>query len=140
MASHAEVPKYRILIRTVVMRRIADEDVALSDGTTIPKDYQMAVASTARLRDPSVYPDPDTFGPYRFLNPRQTAPIKETYAQATAPSPVTWDGRLGTHACPGRNLVVRRSRLFFVIFCYSMIFSCGVMCATAIAFWHFLCF
>lgn len=54
---------------------------------------------------------PDTFDPYRFLTLRQTAPDKETYAQATTPSPDHMGWGLGKHACPGRNLVLTEIKI-----------------------------
>lgn len=44
-----------------VMRRLT-----LSDGTVLPKGARLMVA--ARLRDPEIYPSPDTFVATRFLD------------------------------------------------------------------------
>lgn len=69
----------------VAMRRFAQEDVTLSDGTVLPKG-SISVLTTEAMRDPTIYPDPETFDAYRFLKLRET-PGYETMAQAVSTTP-----------------------------------------------------
>jgi cytochrome P450 len=82
------------------MRRLALEDIKLSDGTLIPKGSSLLVSSH-KMWDPDVYPNPETFDPYRFLRLRDT-PGHETSAQLVSPSPEHLGFGYGKHACPGR--------------------------------------
>lgn len=82
------------------MKRLAEEDIKLSDGTIIPKGETIFVSGN-RMWDPTVYPDPMTFDPYRFLKLRET-PGHETSAQLVSPSVEHMAFGYGKHACPGR--------------------------------------
>lgn len=82
------------------MRRLAQEEIKLSDGTVIPKGAFLVV-SNDRMWDPNTYSDPETFDPYRFLKLRETAG-HETSAQLVSPSPEHMAFGFGRHACPGR--------------------------------------
>ncbi|KAI1465550.1 uncharacterized protein F4812DRAFT_461864 [Daldinia caldariorum] len=64
---------HRIHTRDIAtMRRVADENIQLSDGTVIPKGAFSIVLLNC-FKDPSVYPDPEVFKPRRFLEmPQQT--------------------------------------------------------------------
>ena len=82
------------------MRRLAEEDIKLSDGTIIPKGETIFVSSN-RMWDPTVYDEPTTFDPYRFLKLREI-PGRETSSQLVSPSPEHMAFGFGKHACPGR--------------------------------------
>ncbi|GFF24895.1 aldehyde reductase 1 [Aspergillus lentulus] len=82
------------------MRRLALKDIKLSDGTLIPKGSSLLVSSH-KMWDPDVYPNPETFDPYRFMRLRET-PGHETSAQLVSPSPEHLGFGYGKHACPGR--------------------------------------
>ncbi|RHZ62804.1 putative cytochrome P450 monooxygenase [Aspergillus thermomutatus] len=87
-------------INIASMRRVAQDDIKLSDGTLIPKGSDILVSSH-KMWDPAVYPNPETFDPYRFLRLRET-PGHETSAQLVSPSPEHLGFGYGKHACPGR--------------------------------------
>jgi cytochrome P450 len=82
------------------MRRFAEKKVILSDGTVIPKS-SILLMSSENMWDEAIYPNPQTFDPYRFLKLRET-PGHETSAQLVSPSPEHMGFGLGKHACPGR--------------------------------------
>jgi cytochrome P450 len=60
--------------------------------------------------DPSIYPNPDKFDPYRFINLRQV-PGYETVAQTVSPSPEHMGFGLGKHACPGRFFAINEVKI-----------------------------
>ncbi|KAL4919607.1 cytochrome P450 [Aspergillus aurantiobrunneus] len=82
------------------MRRLVTKDIQLSDGTLLQKGTTIMVSGDG-TRDPSVYPNPETFDAYRFLKLRET-PGHETSAQLVSPSPEHLGFGYGNHACPGR--------------------------------------
>ncbi|GLB06074.1 hypothetical protein AtubIFM57258_001370 [Aspergillus tubingensis] len=95
------------------MRRFAQEDVTLSDGTVLPKGTISVLTSESNW-DPTIYPEPETFDAYRFLKLRET-PGFETVAQAVTTSPQHLAFGLGKHACPGRYFAIA---LLKIILCH----------------------
>lgn len=87
-------------IKIVSMRRGATADIKLSDGTRIPKGSSVMVSSH-QMWDPSIYPNPETFDPYRFLKMRET-PGNESTCQLVSLFPEHFGFGFGKHACPGR--------------------------------------
>lgn len=69
----------------------ADEDVTYKD-MTIPKGSLLMPAIWGSLHDPKVHPDPETFNPDRFLEPRNE------------PDPADHAFGYGRRICPGRFL------------------------------------
>ncbi|GLA07505.1 hypothetical protein AnigIFM60653_008736 [Aspergillus niger] len=100
----------------VAMRRFAQEDVTLSDGIVLPKG-SISVLTTEAMRDPNIYPDPETFDAYRFLKLRET-PGYETMAQAVSTTPQHLAFGLGKHACPGRFFAIA---LLKIILCHILL-------------------
>ena len=84
----------------VSMRRVAEENIQLHDGTQIPRGASIMV-SQDQLWDNSMYPNSETFDGYRFLKMRQV-PGHESSAQLVATSPQHLGFGHGKHACPGR--------------------------------------
>ncbi|GFN19071.1 cytochrome P450 [Aspergillus tubingensis] len=91
------------------MRRFAQEDVTLSDGTVLPKGTISVLTSESNW-DPTIYPEPETFDAYRFLKLRET-PGFETVAQAVTTSPQHLAFGLGKHACPGRFFAIALNKI-----------------------------
>ncbi|KAJ5991634.1 hypothetical protein N7499_004048 [Penicillium canescens] len=87
-------------LNIATLRRIAEEDVELSDGTKIAKGTSLFIP-TDWMRDANFYENPETFDPYRFLKQRQI-PGGETRAQLIVPAAEHMGFGLGIHACPGR--------------------------------------
>lgn len=90
------------------MFRQALVNITLSDGTKVPKGHKVAV-STDRMRDPSVYENPDVFDGYRFFRMRATE-------QGAASQLVTTSvNHLGfghdEHGCPGRFFAASEAKI-----------------------------
>ena len=88
--------------------RLAIKEGVLSDGTIVPPGWTVAVLSRAVHRDPSIYPNPDTFDPFRFAKLRKEADSDVKYGFATLDNSHLVFG-VGRHACPGRFLYVTLS-------------------------------
>jgi hypothetical protein len=78
----------------------------LSDGTIIPPGWTVALLNSEVHRDPSVYPNPNTFDPFRFAKLRMETDSDVKYGFATLDNDYLLFG-LGRHACPGRFLCVK---------------------------------
>ncbi|PKY01127.1 cytochrome P450 [Aspergillus campestris IBT 28561] len=91
------------------MRRLVQEKVTLSDGTVLPKGSHILV-STNSMWDESVYPNAETYDPYRFLRLREV-PGHETSAQCVSPSPDHMAFGYGKHACPGRFFAINEVKI-----------------------------
>ena len=82
------------------MKRIAQDDVTLSNGARVRKNGKIAV-SMHGCWDPDVYENPEKWDGYRFLRLRDT-PGREHTAQLVSTSPNHLGFGHGEHACPGR--------------------------------------
>ncbi|OAA57981.1 ent-kaurene oxidase [Niveomyces insectorum RCEF 264] len=98
-------------------RRFTLKALTLQDGTHIPAGCLIEAANKAVLMDPQLYPDPETFDPYRFVRLRTT----------DAPDPLQFKNReqyqfvsvtkenmsfgFGRHACPGRFFAANEIKL-----------------------------
>jgi hypothetical protein len=85
--------------------RLTMKEGVLSDGTIVPPGWTVAVVSRTVHRDPSVYPNPDTFDPFRFSKLRMEADSDVKYGFTTLDKDYILFG-VGRHACPGRFLCV----------------------------------
>ncbi|EED16415.1 cytochrome P450, putative [Talaromyces stipitatus ATCC 10500] len=94
------------------MRRLALDEVKLSDDTVIPKNSQICVSSL-KLWDSEVYENPDKFDGYRFYKMREQAE-GQTKAQlvTTAPEYLAWGH--GKHACPGRFFAANEVKIVLI--------------------------
>ncbi|GME64545.1 Cytochrome P450 [Neofusicoccum parvum] len=89
--------------------RMAKKTITLSDGTVIPKNAYMSVGPTP-MGDPSVWPNPDTFDPYRFLKLRNLPGNENRYQAVTTSCDITVFGH-GAHSCPGRFFAMNEMKL-----------------------------
>lgn len=94
------------------MRRVASEDVMLSDGTRVSKGSSIAVTSR-RLWDKNIYAEPDKWDGYRFYKMRSD-PDKQAGAQlvATSDNFLAWGH--GKHACPGRFFASNEVKIILI--------------------------
>jgi cytochrome P450 len=54
----------------VRFNRVVLKPITLKDGSVIPKGYTIEAPYAAFVNYPQLYPDPDVFDPYRFVNLR----------------------------------------------------------------------
>lgn len=94
------------------MRRIADANVKLSDGTVIPKNSQICVTSRS-MWDSDVHENPAVFDGYRFYNMRQEAEGKNK-AQLVTTGPDHLAFGHGKHACPGRFFAANEVKIVLI--------------------------
>ena len=94
------------------MRRIALDDVKLSDGTVIPKKSQVCVTAR-RMWDGETHENPDKFNPYRFYNMRQEAE-NHTKAQLVMTGPDHLAFGHGNQACPGRFFAANEIKIILI--------------------------
>ena len=80
---------------------MATSDVILSDGLHIPKGTHIAFSAISIYCDPSIYPSPDEFQPFRFSDLRSLPENANKYQFVTTGKDSLAFGH-GTHACPGR--------------------------------------
>ncbi|KIJ41481.1 hypothetical protein M422DRAFT_255386 [Sphaerobolus stellatus SS14] len=88
-------------IGCVTMNRMALKEFTFSDGTRIPEGAIVSVASAPSHLNQEIYPNPDTFDPFRF------AKIREEEGQGASNQFVATSNDYvafghGKHACPGR--------------------------------------
>ncbi|KAI1776976.1 cytochrome P450 [Hypoxylon cercidicola] len=98
-------------------QRYVSKPVTLSDGTHLPAGYMIETAHALAVQDPSVYQNPETFDPRRFLNLRNgTAEDllkyknKEQHQFVTVTKDFMHFG-YGRHACPGRFFAANEIKL-----------------------------
>ncbi|KAH6843331.1 cytochrome P450 [Chaetomium sp. MPI-CAGE-AT-0009] len=96
----------------VSMRRIASENIRLSDGTFVPKNGGLAV-SAQRMWDPKTYDNPDKWDGRRFLRMRET-PGQENTAQLVSTGPEHLGFGHGQHACPGRFFASNEAKVVLI--------------------------
>lgn len=81
------------------MNRLVKRKTELSDGTILPKGARFLVVSS--YMDPNVFPEPEKFDAYRFLNKR-SEPGMQNSSQHVSLSSEHMGFGYGEHACPGR--------------------------------------
>lgn len=96
----------------VSMRRMALENLKLSDGTTIRKNQYLAV-SAHNMWNPEIYQNPGEWDGYRFYNMRDI-PGRQNAAQLVATSPEHLGFGHGQHACPGRFFAANEVKVALV--------------------------
>ena len=95
------------------MRRIATEDIILSDGTILPKGDMVAV-SLHNQWDSKVHDRPSEWDGRRFLRMRETVPGKDKLAQLVSTSQEHLAFGHGQHACPGRFFAANEIKIALI--------------------------
>lgn len=105
------------------MARKAMQTTILSDGLVIPKGVTVAIPQFAVNRDPDMFPDPETFKPFRFVNTRNETKKGSSSADMTASSEsfesitgIGVDFGRGRAACPGRYFASWCMKVFLARF------------------------
>ncbi|OQD60165.1 hypothetical protein PENPOL_c027G03353 [Penicillium polonicum] len=94
------------------MNRLALKQIALSDGTVIPKGANMFV-SMKILEDDTIYPNAATYDGYRFCNKRKQ-PGNEHKHQFVATTSEHFVFGHGVHACPGRFFAANETKIMLL--------------------------
>ncbi|KAI1840683.1 hypothetical protein JX266_013090 [Neoarthrinium moseri] len=97
-------------INRVFNKRAVLKDISLSNGITLPQGSFVAISSNS-MRDPNIYPSPDDFNAYRFI---ERAEEKSDVARLCGFSSVSIDHTgfgFGKHACPGRTYVTKELKI-----------------------------
>ena len=92
------------------MRRVATQDMELSNGIRIPKGGTLAV-STHNMWDANLHKNPDSWDGYRFLRMRET---QQTAAQLVTTTPEHLGFGHGKHACPGRFFAANEVKIALI--------------------------
>ncbi|GJC78837.1 cytochrome P450 monooxygenase eqxH [Colletotrichum liriopes] len=87
-------------ITSAIMNRVATRPVTLPNGLLLQKG-ESCVGDIGKMYDPSIYPDPEAFDAYRFVNMRGDAKL-DSQAHLVSTSPAHLGFGHGQHACPGR--------------------------------------
>ncbi|KAK2034762.1 cytochrome P450 [Colletotrichum zoysiae] len=87
-------------VTNAMMSRMATRPVTLPNGLRLQKGENL-LGDIAMMYDPVIYPDPEVFDPYRFLNMRGDAKL-DGQAQLVSTSPQHLGFGHGLHACLGR--------------------------------------
>ena len=85
---------------SISMRRKVLKPFRFSDGTRLAKDDVACLPLQAILRDPSSYPTPMEFNPYRYLDSTKESNIGSRLTDSNMTFPL-WG--LGKRTCPGRH-------------------------------------
>jgi cytochrome P450 len=93
----------------VGMHRRVMKDYVLSDGTHLPKNSRIMVMND-KLRDGSVYKDPDTFKYDRFARLREHPGQEDQHQLVSTSSDFATFGH-GKHACPGRFFAANQLKI-----------------------------
>ncbi|KAL6155384.1 Cytochrome P450 monooxygenase bsc2 [Exserohilum turcicum] len=94
---------------TIGMHRRVMKGHVLSDGTQLPKNSRIMVMND-KLRDSSVYEDPDTFKYDRFARLREQPGQEDQHQLASTSSDFATFGH-GEHACPGRFFAANQLKI-----------------------------
>ncbi|EUC40519.1 hypothetical protein COCMIDRAFT_41156 [Bipolaris oryzae ATCC 44560] len=83
----------------------------MSDGTHLPSKTIISVANEAISQDPSIFPSPGTFDPYRYYNQRKIGSEHVNRHQAVTVTSTSLTFGYGKHVCPGRFFAVHEMKL-----------------------------
>jgi len=93
----------------VNMVRKATHNIRLPSGFEIPKGTRLGIPANASW-DPSIFPEPEKFDPYRFVRLREQPGEEDRWQLTTLRSEQIAFGH-GKHACPGRFLAANEIKI-----------------------------
>ncbi|KAJ6442429.1 cytochrome P450 monooxygenase [Purpureocillium lavendulum] len=97
-------------IGMISMRRMALQDLTLSDGTFVPKGHSIGISSHNMWTDESIHSDPHTWNPYRWVAMRDDPSKRHlSHLVTTSPEHLAWGH--GAHACPGRFFAAEEAKI-----------------------------
>lgn len=94
-------------------RNKARVGLTLSDGTYIPPNVRIVSATLAASMDPSIWANPETFDPYRFVNLRKASEDAGRHQFVTVTKDMIAFG-YGKHTCPGRCFAANELKIIFI--------------------------
>ncbi|KAL7270798.1 hypothetical protein RUND412_006482 [Rhizina undulata] len=124
--SHAALEKMELLdsvmhetqrfwpLSALSMARTAIKPFTFIDGTHVPAGCTVSAASGARYVDSELYPDGETFDPYRFIKLRKAYPERASEFLFSAVNSKTLGFGDGRHACPGRYFAADELKLMLI--------------------------
>ncbi|KAI4237689.1 MAG: hypothetical protein LQ352_007923 [Teloschistes flavicans] len=112
----------------ITMERLVHDPYTLSDGFTIPANTTIGVPTQAITMDPSIYPNPTEFLPFRFAALRADNPQQAGRWQYASSNPQSMSFGYGRHACPGRFFASNEIKaiMSYVITHFEVRFPAGV--------------
>ncbi|KAF9047886.1 cytochrome P450 [Panaeolus papilionaceus] len=93
----------------VALSRIALQDFTFSNGVTIPKGTVVSASAITNHMDESVFPDPHTFDPLRFVKMAADSDSKSHDLTAIGMDLLVFGH--GRHTCPGRFFAAMEMKL-----------------------------
>jgi cytochrome P450 len=111
----------------ITFERVVHRPFTLSSGLIIPAHTTIGIPTQAITMDPALYPDPETYDPWRFSKLREESVENEGKAQYVASNPASMSFGYGRHACPGRFFATQEIKAIMahIIMGYDVRFSEG---------------
>lgn len=92
------------------LNRVAMRQIALSDGTVIPRGATVAVSAHSN-QDESIYRHAGSYDGYRFLKKRREPGHEHQHQLVTTSNESCYGFGHGIHACPGRFFAANESKI-----------------------------
>lgn len=106
--SHGTLPPIplspQLTLVSATMNRGTKKPIRLSDGTIIPKGADILVRDD-KVKDPTVFENPEKFDAYRYLRMRERPGEENKHQLVTSTSDNMGFGH-GNHACPGESIII----------------------------------
>ncbi|WQF84272.1 Putative cytochrome P450 [Colletotrichum destructivum] len=111
----------------ITFERVVHRPFTLSSGFTIPAHTTIGVPTQAINMDKLLYPNPETFDPFRFSKLRKEQPEMDGRAQYVSSSSSSLSFGYGRHACPGRFFAAQEIKaiMAFLLQNFDMRFTSG---------------